>query len=51
MGVLDAAISLDSVEHCAHQDRKLGTPYSLRDIYSSFCVLKNQEKVPVPVLS
>lgn len=42
MSVLDAALnlSLDSLEDCTGQETSLATPYMLREMYISLCVLQ-----------
>lgn len=52
MYVLDAAISLslDSLQKCVHEDMKLNTPYTVREMYFSLCVLENQQPFLASVL-
>lgn len=52
MEVLDAAISpgLDSLEQCGELDGALDTPYSLRKMYFSLCVLQNQQRALISIL-
>lgn len=52
MSVLDAALnlSLDSLEDCTGQETSLATPYMLREMYISLCVLQNQQRALVSVL-
>lgn len=52
MTVLDAAIalSLDSLQDSVNDHEQLITPYTLREMYCSLCVLENKQQALVSVL-